>query len=175
MGSQANDLAKEIEMNLKLRTAIAALIAALSVAVTIDASPANAALGSMSASLTIEPYGASYYKVYVEAVVRTSSQAEASQLYNSGYRFAWRLWGDDPVSDDLISEVFHYDGGSYYARPDGLYYYKRLDVPKSWLNEDQSWTDNRDEIYAGVRLLNTSVSTYVNVRTAETNRVSGYF
>jgi hypothetical protein len=48
MGSQANDLAKEIEMNRKLRTAIAALVAALSVAVMIDSAPAKTSIGSIS-------------------------------------------------------------------------------------------------------------------------------
>jgi hypothetical protein len=163
-------------MNRTIRRAIVA-IAALAAAAAFTVAPANAALGSMSASLSIQPYGTAYYSVFVSGVVQTSSQAEALQLYNSGYRFTWRLWGDDPFSDDLIWGTSYYAPAptSYEARADGLYFYSRLDVPKSWLNEDDSWTDNRDEIYAGVRLLNVNVSTYTNIRTAETNRVTGYF
>jgi hypothetical protein len=40
------------------------------------------------------------------------------------------------------------------------------------LDEDDSWTDDHDELYAGVRLLKPNGST---LRSAESNQVGGYF
>jgi hypothetical protein len=160
----------EDRLNRKLRTAIATLIAALSVAVMIDAAPANASIGSMSASLSISPAGGGLRNVVVSGVVRTSSYSEALQLYNSGHRVVYRLWGDDPIWDNLLfgpASVFQYE-----ARSDGLYFYNLIQLNSSYLNEDRSWTDNYDEVYAGVRLVNLSGST---IRSAETNRACGYF
>jgi hypothetical protein len=161
-------------MNRKIRIATAALVAALSVAVVIAAAPANAALGSMSASLAVSPgpsWGPCTYDVVVSGVVRTSSYLEALQLRYSTW-FLIKLWGDDSFSDDFLYGPGP-DGVSYDPRSDGLYFSKSFRVYCSTLNEDISRVDNHDEVYAGVRLMaNGSGST---IRSAESNRVYGYF
>jgi hypothetical protein len=160
---------KEAEMNLKLRTAIAALIAALGVAVAIDAAPANASIGSMSASLSISPAGGGLHNVVISGVVPTSSYSEALALYYSvyysGYRIEYRLWGDDPIWDNLL---FGPSGVSYYEAADGLHFYKSIQLKGKYLNED--W--GGDEVYAGVRLLNSTGST---IQSAQSNTVYGDF
>lgn len=154
-------------MNRKIRTAIATLIAALSVAVMIDTAPANASIGSMSASLSISPAGGGLQTVYVSGVVRTSSESEALNLYYSlGYRAVFRLWGDDPIWDNLLWDTSYM--ANYDAEPDGLYFSGVIVVPSSRLNED--W--GGDEVYAGVRLINSSGST---IRSAQSNTVNGNF
>jgi hypothetical protein len=156
-------------MNRKILTAIATLIAALSVAVMIDAAPANASIGSMSASLSVSPAGSGLYNVRVSGVVRTSTYAEAFTL-SQQRSVVFRLWGDDPISDNLLWGPDYF--AEYLARPDGMYFSANLVLRRSFLNEDNHWTDNRDEVYAGVRLLNSSGST---IKSAESNRVVSYF
>lgn len=157
-------------MNRKLRTALAALIAALSVAVMIDAAPAEAAVGPMSASLSISPAGGGFYQVEISGVVPTSSYSEALALHYNVYfgrnRVEYRLWGDDPSWDNLL--VGPHPVSSTDARADGLYFYESFKLRGSWLNED--W--GCDEVYAGVRLLNSSGST---IQSAQSNTVYGDF
>ena len=171
MEAQANGLAKEIEMNRTLRTAIATLIAALSVAAMIDAAPAKATVGSMSASLSIVPDGGGGHYVYVSGVVRTSSQYEADTLYAYyGCRAVFRIWGDDPASDDLLLDT---NGMSHTTHADGLHFSGFWWAPAGSLNED--W--GGDEVYAGVRLVSggSYARSCPTVRSAQSNTVYGNF
>lgn len=151
-------------MNRTIRTALTAL-AALAAVVALTAAPANASVGSMSASLSISPAGGGLYSVSVTGRVPTSTYSEALQLKNS-YRIVYRLWGDDPIWDNLLfgpSGVF-----SVEARSNGLYFSNTIQLNGSYLNED--W--GGDEVYAGVRLETYSGST---IRSAQTNTVYGDF
>jgi hypothetical protein len=159
-------------MNRKLLSAIATLIAAFTVAVATHPAPANAAVGSMSASLSIVPDGGGGHYVTVNGVLRTSSQYEAGQLYGyNGCRAVFRLWGDDPASDDLL---FDTSGMSHWTEPDGLHFQGFWWAPAGRLNED--W--GGDEVYAGVRLTSywAAVGTCSSiVRSAQSNTVYGNF
>jgi hypothetical protein len=156
----------------KIPSTIAVIAAAVAVTiVAVPAAPASASVGSISpASLSISGASSGLRSVSVSGVVRTSSTAEALQLYNSGYRVVYRLWGDDPSYDDLLWDTSYMS--NYSAQPDGLHFSNGLVLRSSFLNEDTCWCDNHDEVYAGIRLINSAGST---VRSAESNRVGGYF
>ena len=165
-------------MNRMLRTAIATLIAALSVAAMIDAAPAKATIGPMEASLQIFQGPFSWCKpsedyVVVVGLVRMSysEAAQALNLPTYSPQVQIRLWGDDPFSDNLLHGETAW--AEFRSQPDGLYFEKTFCVEGSRLNEDQSWTDNRDEVYAGVRLVNSRTGS--TIRAGETNRVYDYF
>jgi hypothetical protein len=160
----------------KIRAAIAALAAAAAITgAGASVSPANAAVGSMSASLTVRPN----YQIWSADSVGyvAMSQAEAEGLIAKNYRVVFRVWGDDLVSDDLLQGPNLC--GNVYSSPRGLEF--SCWGGRSSLDEDDSTFDDHDEIYAGIRLV-TSAS-WVNgqlqygttVRSAETNRVGGYF
>jgi hypothetical protein len=157
-------------MNRKFRTAIATLVAALSVAVMIGAAPAHASVGSMTVRLSIAPAGNGFYYVYVYGWVRTSSEYEAEQLTRSGCRATFRIWGDDSFSDDLLLDT---NGMTHSYKPDGLYFSGFWWAPAGALNED--W--GGDEVYAGVRLSSGGVWPWqcqVNL-SAQSNTVYGNF
>jgi hypothetical protein len=156
----------------KIRLTIAGIAAAVAVVtVAIPAASADASVGSISpASLSVSAPSNGLRTVVVSGVVRTSSEAEALQLYSNGYRVVYRLWGDDPSSDDLLWDTSYMS--DYDAEPDGLHFSNVLVVRSSYLNEDTCWCDNRDEVYAGIRLINSSGSTS---RSAESNRTYGYY
>lgn len=163
-------------MNRTFRTAIATLIAALSVAVMIDAAPANAAIGPMEASLQI--FGGTKWcngqqYVVVVGLVRMS-YSEAVQALNYDHyipQIQIRLWGDDYLYDNLLHTAT--TSANFRPQPDGLHFEKKYCVPGSSLNEDTSWYDDQDEIYAGVRLVNSKTGS--TIRSGETNRWYAYF
>ncbi len=150
----------------RIRTTIAGLIAVAAVAASA-APAADAAVGSMSAKLTV---GKNYqrYSVDVKGVIKMP-QSEAQNMINSNYRVTWKLWGSDPVWDDFL---FGPDPASLIATSQGLEYHGVRVTTGSMLDEDDSWTDDRDELYAGVRLLKPNGST---LRSAESNQFWGYF
>jgi hypothetical protein len=154
----------------KIRSVIAVVAAAVAVmTVAVPTAPAEAAVGSMSASLSVSNAGNGLRNVQVSGVV-SMTRTEALQLIGQGYRVQYRLWGDDPSSDDLrwgpsyASEVL--------SDPQGLVFSAALQLRSSFLNEDTCWCDDRDEIYAGVRLVSSSGAT---LRLAESNRALGYY
>ena len=151
----------------RIRTAIAVAAAAGAVmTVGLQAAPADAAIGSMTANLKVTPVdGQPGYKwVHVHGNVKMS-QTEAQNLINEGHNVVVRLWGEDTFSDDLLMGPYTAVRGAYY---DGLWYSIAHKVPNSLLNED--W--GQDEIYAGVRL---NYPNGLTLRSAETNRVVGSF
>jgi hypothetical protein len=136
----------------------------------IAAPPASAAIGTMTAHLSLSRSGQFLENVNVSGLI-AMPQAEAQGYINSRYRVVWRLWGDDPISDDFL---FGPNDAQLTATPQGLQFGELgLQINRHrFLNEDTSVFDNRDEIYAGVRFLNASGAT---VKSKETNRVVGYF
>jgi hypothetical protein len=115
--------------------------------------------------------------VYVQGLVFiTPDGVQAAQgLIDKGYRFQIRVWGDDPVSDDLLlgpitPRMLHMWDGSFNAG--GLGYVLDAPIANRVLDEDDSIFDERDEIYAGIRLLDPSGNT---IRSIETKRISGYW
>jgi hypothetical protein len=83
------------------------------------------------------------------------SQAQAQTLISSGHGIVYRLWGDDPVLDDMLSPDSSFSR-YLWATPEGLRFQAvSLTLRSSLLNEDPLPFD-RDEIYAAVRLLTSS-------------------
>jgi hypothetical protein len=151
----------------KVRGTIAVIAAAVAVMiVAVPAAPADAAIGSMTASLSVTPVDGQpgYQWVHVAGTVRMS-QTEAQWLINDRYNVVIRLWGEDPASDDLLMGPYT---PPIWASYDGLHYSVAHKVRNSLLNED--W--GGDELYAGVRLVYPNTQT---LRSAETNRVYGSF
>jgi hypothetical protein len=168
----ANEEAPEVTITGKIRTTLAVAAAAVAVmTVASPAAPAEAAVGSISpASLSVSAPSNGLRTVVVSGVVRTSSRTEALQLYGNGYRVVYRLWGDDPSSDDLLWDLSYVS--NYDAEPDGLHFSGVIVMQSSYLNEDTCWCDDRDEVYAGIRLINSSGT---SIRSAESNRTYGYY
>jgi hypothetical protein len=165
----------------KLRTAIAVLAAVVTVmAVGLPAAPAGAAIGSMTATLTTGQTPASPPSCLVTVLGQVRmTQTEAQGLMDSGHKVWVRVWGDDPLSDDLIREytltpVEQGVGGltRIWANSTGLSFRVVDKIPHRWLDEDGFDPAHRDEVYAGVRLLNSNRTT---IRSAVTNQVSREF
>ena len=160
------------------RFARAVVLGLVVMAITLGvATPqASAAIGTMQAKLTITRYKAGYSNVAVFGHV-PATQGEARALLNGGAKVVMRMWGDDPVSDDLLFGP--YDATEFVpASPDfqpmGLHFHKVLiGVPNSKLDEDTGGYDTEgDELYVGVRLLSRSGGT---IRSRETNRENRSF
>jgi hypothetical protein len=108
------------------------------------------------------------------------SQAEAQNLLSSGYKVVVRLWGDDPVSDDLLGGPYTLTRTNGRLRfgvvpsptREGLVFDVRRYTAANLLNEDAFVSYEGDEVYAGVRLMDPAGRT---IRAAETKRVTGTF
>ena len=101
------------------------------------------------------------------------SQADAEAfIAHPGQEATVRLYGDDPVWDNGIVAV-PVDAPTWPQAWAGGYSVEfAADLPCRLLNEDNSWTDNRDEIYARV--------TFADFRTGSTHTANsgvrvGYF
>ena len=140
---------------------------AVAAAVGLASAPAQAATGA-HATLGAVAEGTGYYWIPVDGVF-PMSRAAAQDAINHGYTVQLRLWGDDPYSDDLR---FTYPLASLSAADDGLHFSRSARVWHSVLNEDDSWTDNHDELYVGARAVGPSGNVALTV---ESNRVGGYF
>jgi hypothetical protein len=152
------------------RSITLALAAAATLGLTIGvAGPANAAVGSLSAKLSINPYISGRYTVAVDGVI-PMTKAEAQQKLNSGNAVVYSLWGADPSSDDHLGGEFHVNVRS--ATANGLEFHAWATWTAQQLDEDDSFYDNHDEIYASVRLSSSQGAT---VRSANTPEVGGYF
>jgi hypothetical protein len=174
----------------KICTTIAVLAAVLTLtSFSLSAAPASATIGSLTAKLTVakHPPGTppnpdaeglrcqvwllqqvSYpCWVQVEGSLSTGSRLEAERLQASGHRILMRLWGDDPVSDDLLQRpyLFGFDVKPCCAATWTTFKWAR------WVNSrvlDEDHYPDRDEIYAGIRLVDSSGRT---IRSVESNRV----
>jgi hypothetical protein len=155
----------EMTIASKIRNTIAVLGAtAAALAVGLPTAQADAAIGSMTANLSITPAESGYKWVHVHGNV-PMSQVEAQSLINERHNVVVRLYGEDTFSDDLLMGPYTAVSGANY---DGLWFSIAHKVRNSLLNED--W--GTDEIYAGVRLLKPTGDT---LRSDETNRVTGSF
>ena len=156
--------------------------------------PASAAPAQSGATLTIykpSPYSG-YYKVYINGVF-PMSQADAQGYINNltgpwpgNPDMVWtggmqyHLYGDDTGSNDAGVAYDFQPGASLpgaqpgrylYAAPDGLRYHREFMVAGSSLNEDRSWYDEQDEIYADAVFLDGDMG----ARRAYSNVVVRYF
>lgn len=153
---------------------------------------AAGAVGNMAASLGYLHYPericgqlvcAPIDELTVTAFVPLSS-ADLPDVAN--HRIALRVWGEDTFSDDLRQGPVYIPyqappttispdcshGSAFYRVPGFLKIRGCLATAFNAYNEDVGVFDNRDEVYVGVRLLNSAGAT---VRSAETNRIFGYF
>lgn len=136
----------------------------------VGAAPANAVIGTMTANLRVfkadSPPG--YYWVHVSGYV-SMTQTEAQGLINSGHKVVWRLWGDDPTFNDLQLGT---RSAPIFLGPNGLHYSHAVKVPRSVVNEDDSFSDRHDELFADPKL---QTQTGATIRSRNTNNVGGYF
>jgi hypothetical protein len=150
-------------------TAVAAL--ALGLSIGAGTAPAQAAPTlSMSSHIDYHPTDPSnqYQVIHIQGMV-TMSQAAAQDSINHGYTIELRYWGDDPSSDDLLAGPV--DPKTVYAAADGLHFEHSLTMSRDLLDEDTPIIvdpDDRDEIYIGSRLLDSSGKT---VSLVESNRI----
>lgn len=161
----------------RLGPSVALALAVVATTVGIAGS-AHGALGPVSAKLSVKSSRTpSSCEVSVEGLV-AMTQAEARTLLDSGHRVVVRVWGEDPIHDDLLLGPYILARGSVWspsyaaATPTGLTLRLWVVVANTALDED-SYPDPglRDELYAGVRLVDPAGRT---IRSAETNRVGGY-
>lgn len=152
-------------------------VAAIVLTLGLAAAPTEAAIGVVRAKLVIKPLGPNYH-VSVDGVVKMT-QAEAQGFINSGHKVVVRVWGEDPISDDLLlGPYFLTPGnsvavqtGSITAMPQGLAFRWSRRATRGQLDEDYapetSSVFDDDDVYAGVRLVNSDGTT---IRSGETNR-----
>jgi hypothetical protein len=141
-------------------------LAALATALTITTAPARATLGPVKATLLVDDARVPYCKVTVRGQV-SMTQAEAQDFLNRRYFIQIRIWGEDPVSDDLVAGPYTLFGpasAEISAVPTGLRFDKSANVHTDKLDEDNE--GGVDEIYAGVRLLDPAGRT---VRAGKSN------
>ncbi len=161
-----------------LRVAVS-VMAALLLAIGVHSPTARGSVGSMNARLTVTEVPGIWtgsqrrWDVKVVGVVRTTTQQDVTELKGSGHRVIMRVWGDDPSSDDLLRGPFE---ATYFASSLGLGFSTNLRMYSFQLDEDIATLDpyipGTDELYVGVRLINSQGET---VRLVETNRVRGNF
>lgn len=150
----------------------AGAIAAALVAVGLAPAAANAAVELAAPKLTIREVdrgeSQSDYDVVVTGRLFTSEVGESERLIASRHHFQVRLWGEDPIWDDLIRGPV-----KVIAKPAGT----ALDcewsvrVSSNTLNEDPLPTDG-DEIYASVRFVDSAGK---QIKSRQTNRIRRYF
>ena len=147
-----------------------AVLAAATLGLTFAAAgTANATVGNPSARLSINPYISGYYTVAVDGLI-PMTKTEAQQMLSSGDAVVYSLWGADPASDDHLGGEFHVNVQS--ATAQGLEFHAYATWTAHQLDEDNSFYDNHDEIYASVRLSSSRGGT---IRSANTAEVGGYF
>lgn len=174
----------------RFRTSFALSAAALAVTVAASPARAQAAVGSPTGALTVDYLRGSdgarvsptRCTVIVLGQIRMS-RTEAQRLLNSGHRVIVRLWGEDPQTDDLLREYSLIQGESgtpgsirrtqLWVNTEGIGFRTYERVSPGLLDEaDAVGVPERDELYAGMRLVNSRGAT---VRSGETNRVTGMF
>jgi len=150
------------------RTGAATVAAAAAAALAIGAAAPAEAATAAHATLGVVAEGTGYYWIPVSGVF-PMSRAAAQDAINHGYTVQLRLWGDDPYSDDL---QYTYPNAVLSVGDDGLHFSRSARVWHSVLNEDDSWTDDHDELYVGARAVGPTGNIALKV---ESNRVGGYF
>jgi hypothetical protein len=136
--------------------ALAALAVALASLLAL-AAPAHAATGRLSIrDFHIDERVGNDCTAVVDGVIPYDSQATAQFLIDNGIKVLVVLMGDDPTYDDYI-------GGGYrvpqlVATPAGeiAFHIAITALPCSRYDEDDSFYDDADEIYAKVNLFSYS-------------------
>jgi hypothetical protein len=138
--------------------AVAAVTVGLAAGVAAPASAAPAPTAGMNLTIHKLANFTGYYKMYISGVF-PMSQAEArrhvAELGNGGVEYD--VFGDDSgVGDSMI--LSWVDRGAslpgekpsryLYAAPDGLRFFYSSTTRGRYLDEDDSWSDRTDEIYA---------------------------
>lgn len=160
------------------RIAWVAALGALTTGLSLGAAgAASASIGRMYPHLNLttinNPTGPNYHDASVGVTGYVAmTRSEAQNLLNTGHKVVFRIWGADPGSDDFISGPYWMGA---WASDRGLEFFKHQKVYGLSLDED-GWGFGhgcleKDEIYVGVRLLNSAGGT---VRKAESNEVGGY-
>jgi hypothetical protein len=143
------------------------------------AAPADAAIGAVSAKLAVKnlsPLDDNICQLSVDGLV-VMTQTEAQGLIDSGHKVVVRVWGEDPIYDDLLLGPYYLtpinpaavQTGHISVTPRGLAFHKHVAVHRFKLDEDP---ESKDEIYVGVRLVNSDGTT---IRSGETPRLSAEF
>jgi hypothetical protein len=138
-----------------LTTATALLVTGAGLALTATSASAwsfpSVCAGNSEKNVCLEGYtpGNHMVQVHVGIDVYMSRQDAEAILAQPGSAFSAAMIGDDPSYDNYLTYVdltweVAWDGGIS-AEFDRL-------IPASLLNEDNSWFDNRDEVYARVSL-----------------------
>jgi hypothetical protein len=140
-------------------------------------SPADAAVGKLSAKLEIKTgsaRGPKYVDVKITGIV-PMSQKQAQGLIDSGHRVTATLWGEDEFSDDLLWRgTFPPDFFSYPGCPCVKATSKGLEFKNFWhvYSGDLDEDSGLDEVYAGIRVIGP---TYASVSVGETNSQYGHY
>jgi hypothetical protein len=136
----------------RLRRILAVTLVAAA-ALGLHAVPANAATQIyMSFTVSRTTSGPAAYDMHIYVLVPMSRADAEGYLWN-GARIEIRGFGDDPGTDPVIYGPYHYWGAPYWnglvATNSGVL----LDLywqewPGAWMNEDDSYANRVDEIYA---------------------------
>ena len=160
-------------MRSRLGIGRAVLVGATAFALSLGflAAPAAAAISSMTARLAYSRGFDGRYTVQVTGLVRMPD-TEARNLIATNHGVVWRLWGEDPISDDLLAGPLTTTTSTFAGV--GLRFRGSVVLTGSELNEDAAHApfDEIDDLYAGVRLVNSRGQT---VKSVESNRVRGRF
>ena len=158
-------------IRVKTGHAVVIMATALALVLGLFAAPADAAISSMTARLAYSRGFDGRYTVRVTGVVRMPG-SEARKLIATGHDVVWRLWGEDPVADDLLAGPLPATVTTFAGV--GLRFTGSVVLTGAELNEDAAHApfDEIDDLYAGVRLVNSRSQT---VRSVESNRVRGRF
>jgi hypothetical protein len=132
-------------------------------------------VGPITPRLTVEnSTDLRYHLVRVAGQVPSTTRAEAQSLKDNGYKIVLRLWGDDPSYDDLLRGPWNPE--SFYVTNQGLTFFSRVKVSNATLDEDWDqaypYIRDQDELYVGVRLVNSAGTT---IMSKETNRVNDHY
>lgn len=153
---------------------IASIVAGAALATGIGAASGGSADAAFLTTYfhPIINYGQGTCAVRVGLDVAMSEADALAFIAHPGEEATVKLYGDDPYFDNAIVAV-PVDAPTWPQSWAGGYSVEfAAEIPCGWLNEDNSWTDNHDEIYARV--------TFADFRTGLTHRANsgnrtGYF
>ncbi len=166
---------------LKLKTRTTRSLAIVAAAIGLGAAAASPAQAYFSATLNVLPTTEPDICNVTLRADFPMSQSQAQAKINAGHKIVVRLWGEDPVYDDLLSGPhkigipgFH-PYGAIFASPNGILLNMSWKMSAAKLNEDSAPGnpyDELDDLYAGVRLVDRNGNT---VKSMESNRYRAYF
>jgi hypothetical protein len=163
-------------MRRKSRRLLCVLLGATTLGL-VGAVPANAVgIGTMSAHLTVikaNPPSGDYF-VHVGGTVKVLLPTTAEYLINKGYKIMWRLKAADKFSNPV--QLNWRTSPNFVTSQAALRYSHTERVHRSFVNEDDSIFDRRDELFAEVNVVYPGGTPATNVAQGRsTNLVVGYF